>query len=192
MPSIGRRAFARTLLLAGLVVTAACAKDLPTENAATPTNTHASFDYDPFTYYVIRNAGSGKVMDVSNAGCCNGQWIHQWTYDGSSNQEWQIISVGSGYYKIIAKHSGKGMDIESASQYNGAQLHQWTYQNLYNQQFAITPSGSNGTYYITARHSGKALTVVGTLSSNGSLIQQYTYFGASYLPQQWTIETESL
>ncbi|HEX2094924.1 MAG TPA: RICIN domain-containing protein [Longimicrobiaceae bacterium] len=189
MSSIGRRAFARILLLSGVVFTAACADDLPT---VTADDTQPSLSYDPNTYYVIRNAGSDKVMDVSNAGCCNGQWIHQWTYDGSSNQEWSIISVGGGYYKIIARHSGKGMDIESASQYNGAQLHQWTYQSLYNQQFAITPSGSNGTYYITARHSGKALTVSGTLSSNGSEIQQSSYVGASYMPQQWRIEEASL
>ncbi|HEU0300630.1 MAG TPA: RICIN domain-containing protein [Longimicrobium sp.] len=192
MSSISRRAFARILVVAsGLVFTAACAGDTPTENPASPKTAQPSMSFDPNLFYVIRNASGGKVMDVSSAGCCNGQWIHQWTYDGSSNQEWSIISVGSGYYKIIAKHSSKAMDIESASQYNQAQLHQWTYQNLYNQQFSINDNG-NGTYNIIARHSGKALTVIGSLSSNGSLIQQYTFLGASYQPQQWTIELASL
>ncbi|HEX2079675.1 MAG TPA: RICIN domain-containing protein [Longimicrobium sp.] len=191
MSSIGRRAFARMFLAFGLVSTAACAGDIPTENSASPQTAQPSLSYDPNSFYVIRNAGSDKVADVSNAGCCNGAWIHQWTYDGSSNQEWSIISVGSGYYKIIAKHSGKAMDVESASQYSGAQVHQWTYQNLYNQHWAINDSGS-GTVYITARHSGKALTVSGTLSNNGSLIKQSTYLGATYMPQQWTIEPASL
>jgi hypothetical protein len=191
MSSIGRRAFARVLVLAGLVSTAACAGDIPTENAATPEKSQPSLSYDPYTYYVIRNAGSSKVLDVSGADCCNGAWIHQWTYDGSSNQEWSIIDVGSGYYKIIARHSGKGLDVESASQSSGAQVHQWTYQGLYNQQWSINDNG-NGTFNIAARHSGKVLTVSGTLTSNGSLIKQNTFVSTSYQPQQWTIEEESL
>lgn len=186
MSSIGRRAFTRILLLAsGLVFTAACSENIPT-NTAKAADSGPSLSFDPNTYYKISNVG-GKVADVSNAGCCNGQTLHLWEYDASTNQQWSIISVGSGYYKIIARHSGKAMDVESASQSSGAEVHQWTYGSYYNQQWSINDNG-NGTVNIKARHSGKALTVSGSIYSNGSSLIQSTFISASYTPQQWVIE----
>jgi hypothetical protein len=185
MSSIGRRAFARTLLVAaGLAFTAACS-DLPTQKKAAPENTRASLSFNPNAWYKITNVG-GKVADVSNAGCCNGQAIHLWSYDGYTNQQWKIEDVGGGFYKITARHSGKAMDVASASQSNGAQVHQWTYQSLYNQQWSINDNG-NGTVNIAARHSGKVLTVSGSIYSNGSSIVQNSLING-YQNQQWVIE----
>jgi hypothetical protein len=184
MSSIGRRAFARTLLFAcGLVLAAACNNDAgPT---AAPPKAPQLVVFDANAYYVIRSAGSGLVADVSQAGCCNGAWIHQWQYGGLTNQQWSIIDVGGGYYKIVARHSGKAMDVESASSSDGAKVHQWSYQGLTNQQWSITASASG--YKIIARHSGKALTVEGGGAvGNGALLRQYAYAG--WLDQQWGFE----
>ncbi|MFL5537578.1 MAG: RICIN domain-containing protein [Longimicrobiaceae bacterium] len=191
MSSIGRRAFARTLLLAsGLVVAAACGSDLPTttktttQTAAAPRRT---VTIDPNVYYVIRNLGTDKVADVESAGCCNGYWIHQWTYEGQTNQQWQIVDLGNGYYKIVARHSGRVMDVESASLNDGARVHQWGYDGSTNQQWSINDTGS-GTVYFLARHSGKALTVSGSgsITADGVGIKQYTYAGTNL--QKWYLE----
>lgn len=192
MSSIGRRAFARTLLLAsGLVITAACGNDLPTTTARAPQTSRGTLTIDPNAYYVIRNVNTDKVMDVSNAGCCNGYAIHQWTYEGLSNQQWRIVDVGGGYYKIVARHSGRVMDVEGASQNNGAKLHQWGYDGSTNQQWTINDAG-NGAYYLQARHSGKVATVSNGypydnfLYVDGAGIRQYSYSGSGM--QKWYIE----
>jgi hypothetical protein len=190
MSSIGRRAFARILLLAaGLVFTAACANDLPT-NAKPAETAGPSLSFSPTAFYVIRNVATNKVMDVENAGCCNGYFIHQWTYQGQANQQWRVEDLGNGYYRLVARHSGRVADVRNASTADGARLHQWGWDGSTNQQFSITFNGSS--YYIQARHSGKALTVsCGTtypcsITQDGLGIRQYTLNGGN--TQRWLIE----
>lgn len=192
MSSIGRRAFARILLASGLVFMAACGNDLTTTATATaPRAPLRTLTIDPNAYYVIRNVNSDKVMDVSNNGCCNGYAIHQWTYEGQTNQQWRIVSVGSGYYKIVARHSGRAMDVEGGSNSNGAKLHQWAYDGSHNQQWTINDAG-NGAYYLQVRHSGKVATVSNGypydnfLYFDGAGIRQYGYSGS--WTQRWYIE----
>lgn len=189
MSSIGRRAFARTLLVAaGLVFTAACANDLPT-NAKTAETAAPSLSFSPTTWYVIRNVATNKVMDVESAGCCNGYFIHQWTYSGQTNAQWRIEDLGNGYYRLVARHSLRVADVRNASLANDARLHQWGWDGSTNQQFSISWDGS--AYNIFARHSGKAVTVSCggtpcTITANGVGIRQYTFSGAN--TQRWYIE----
>ncbi|HEU0301006.1 MAG TPA: RICIN domain-containing protein [Longimicrobium sp.] len=179
MSRIGRRAFARTLLLAsGLVFAGACDNLSPTVTATPPET--AQLSIDPTAWYVIRNVSTNKVMDVENAGCCNGYWVHQWTYENRSNQQWQIVPVGGGYYRVVARHSGRVLDVKGASMGDGARVHQWGYDGSTNQQFYFLPHGSgNNNYIIVARHSQKALEVngglgfTGNINDNGVGIRQY-------------------
>jgi hypothetical protein len=143
--------------------------------------------FDPNTYYVIRNVGGGKVLDVSQAGCCNGAWIHIWRYDARTNQQWRIIDVGNGYYKVEARHSGRVADVEGASASDGAHVHQWDYQGFPNQEWEIRPTG-DGSYYFIARHSGKYMTVGGSVFSNGTLVRQYGLGSFASSNYKWLIE----
>jgi glucosylceramidase len=191
MSSIGRRAFARILLLAsGVVFAGACGNDLPT-TAKAPQAPRHTVSINPNVYYVIRNLATNKVADVENAGCCNGYFVHQWTYEGQTNQQWRIVDVGLGYYKIVARHSGRVMDVKSASTLDAARIHQWAYDGSTNQQWSISDAGS-GTVVFLARHSGKALTVSGGPTYTGSILadgvglRQYSYTGAG--TQRWLLE----
>jgi nitrogen regulatory protein PII-like uncharacterized protein len=189
MSRISRRAFARILLLAsGVVLAGACGNDHPTTPAPTPPQPSAIIS--PTTYYLIRNVETGKVLDVESAGCCNGYFVHQWDYQGLANQQWRVVSLGNGYYKIVARHSTRVLDVRSASMLEGARIHQWTYDESLNQQWYLTDLGSS-TYIITARHSGKSLTVsggptyYGSLYINGVGIRQHNYNGSF---QHWQLE----
>jgi hypothetical protein len=180
MSSISRRAFARILLLASAVVFAgACDNVGPT--SAPPETARPSIN--PYTYYVIRNVSTGKVMDVEKAGCCNGYFVHQWTYEGRTNQQWSIVDVGGGYYKVVARHSGRVLDVRNASMSDGERVHQWAYDGSPNQQFAFLHAGGGAgygypeRYYILARHSDKVLAPNGfytSINENGVGIRQYS------------------
>jgi Ricin-type beta-trefoil lectin domain-like len=186
MSSLGRRAFACLLLASGLAFAAACGSDLPTTTKA-PEKPRPVLSIDPNAYYVVRNV-AGKVMDVSNNGCCNGAAIHIWTYEGQANQQWRIVDVGGGYYKFVARHSGRVLDVESGSQGEGAKIHQWAYEGLQHQQWSINSCNcSYGAYYIAARHSGKAATINGgSVYSNGTSVKQISYSG--YVTQLWYLD----
>ncbi len=189
MSSIGRRAFARILLLASVLVFAgACDDNPPTLAPGTPQRT---LSVDPTAYYVIRNVESGKVLDVEEAGCCNGYSVHQWTYGGRTNQHWRIVDVGGGYYKVVARHSGRVLDVSNRSTSDGAKIHQWSYDGSFNQQWSFHDTGSS--YIIAARHSGKVLTVyvdpnayINWIGLDGIVIRQYTSTGRT--AQQWQLE----
>ena len=141
---------------------------------------------DPTAWYVIRNIGGNKVMDVSNNGCCNGAWIHIWTYGGLPNQQWRITPVSGGYYKIAARSTGRVLDVEGASTGDWVHIHQWDYEGLPNQEWAIVQV-TQTTYYLVARHSGKRAVVAGSPTSNGTLVRQNGP-GLPSVNYQWKLE----
>jgi hypothetical protein len=56
---------------------------------------------------------------------------------GADNQKFSLVSVGGGYYNLVAKHSGKCIDVEGASTADGASLVQWPCNGGDNQKFSI-------------------------------------------------------
>jgi hypothetical protein len=48
-----------------------------------------------------------------------------------------MVSVGSGYYKIVSRSSGKVLDVPGASTANGAIIEQWTDNGGQNQQWSL-------------------------------------------------------
>jgi hypothetical protein len=84
-------------LIAGIVVVAA-----GEASAAT---------VDVNAWYVLVNRNSGKALDVYGADTSDGARITQWTRTDASNQQFQFVDSGSGYYRLRARHSGKVLDV---------------------------------------------------------------------------------
>lgn len=65
------------------------------------------------------------------------------TGTGNSNQQWQAISVGNGYYKIINRASGLGLDLRDGSLADAAAIQQYTVTGSgnYGQNWAFIPLG---------------------------------------------------
>jgi hypothetical protein len=129
---------------------------------------------------------SGKALTVQSASTANSANIFQWTYGGSNtNDEWQLASIGSGYYRVIARHSGKDMVVQSASTAEGANIFQYAYGgSATNDEWAIVSLG-NGYHRLTNRNSGKSAEVVGGGTGDGANVAQRTYSGTTY--QQWQV-----
>jgi len=94
------------------------------------------------------------------------------------------VSVGGGYYKIVARHSGKVLDVQWAGLDNGVPVWQWDENGTAAQQWAITDVGG-GYVWIMARHSGKALDVEGGYTTDGAQVHQWDYVGIPN--QQWLL-----
>src|SRR5689334_5930682 len=104
----------------------AVAVNAPAASAAT-VDTSAS--------YVLVNRNSGKALDVYNLATTDGARITQWARNDGSQQQWQFVDSGSGWYRLKSRHSGKVLDVAGASTANGAAVNQWTDNNSNNQQF---------------------------------------------------------
>ncbi|MER6711623.1 non-reducing end alpha-L-arabinofuranosidase family hydrolase [Streptomyces sp. NPDC000877] len=139
---------------------------------------------DPNASYVLVNRNSGKALDVYNMATNDGARITQWTRNDQSQQQWQFVDSGGGYYRIKSRHSGKVLDVHNWSTANGGSIVQWTDQNATNQQWRLADS-SDGYVRLVSRHSNKALEVQGASTADNANIVQYDDWGGSN--QQWQL-----
>ncbi len=92
--------------------------------------------FNPNAHYKLVNVNSGKDLDVTAASTADGAKVVQWTDHSATNQQWNIIAVGSSY-KLVNVNSGKDLDVTAASTADGAVVVQWTDHGGTNQQWNI-------------------------------------------------------
>ncbi|MBA2392516.1 MAG: RICIN domain-containing protein [Ktedonobacteraceae bacterium] len=96
----------------------------------------SSGSFNPNAHYKLVNVNSGKDLDVTGASTADGALVVQWTDHAGTNQQWNIIAVGSSY-KLVNVNSGKDLDVTGASTADGALVVQWTDHGGTNQQWNI-------------------------------------------------------
>ncbi|MFD1146502.1 endo-1,4-beta-xylanase [Saccharothrix hoggarensis] len=139
---------------------------------------------DTTAWYVLVNRNSGKVLDVYNLATNDGARITQWTRNDGSQQQWQFVDSGGGYYRVKSRLSGKVLDVYNFSTADGAAIVQWSDGNGTNQQFRLADS-DGGHVRLINRNSGKAVEVQGAATNDGGNIVQYTDWGGAN--QQWQL-----
>jgi len=162
---------ALTVLGGGITI----AVNAPAASAAT-VDTSAS--------YVLVNRNSGKALDLFNLATNDGARITQWTRNDGSNQQWQFVDSGGGFFRLRSRLSGKVLDVANRSTANGAAIQQWTDANGTNQQFSLLDSDS-GFVRLINRNSGKAVEVQGAATTDGGNIVQFT--DSNGANQQWQL-----
>lgn len=150
--------------------------------AAAPAASAATID--PNASYVLINRGSGKALDVYNLATNDGARITQWTRNDGTQQQWQIVDSGNGYYRLKSRLSGKVLDVYNWSTANGGAIVQYTDYNQSNQQFRLQDV-AGGYVTLISRHSGKAVEVQGASTADGANVVQYTSWGGAN--QQWAL-----
>ncbi|KFG05494.1 non-reducing end alpha-L-arabinofuranosidase family hydrolase [Streptomyces scabiei] len=144
----------------------------------------AAATVDPNASYVLVNRNSGKALDVHNRATDDGARITQWTRNDQTQQQWQFVDSGGGYYRVKSRHSGKVLDVHNLSTANGGSIVQWADLNGTNQQWRLADS-SDGHVRLIARHSGKALEVQGAGTADNANVVQYDDWGGTN--QQWQL-----
>ncbi len=72
--------------------------------------------------YVLVNRNSGKALDVYNLSTADGARITQWTRNDGSQQQWQFVDSGNGYYRIKSRLSSKVLDVYNWSTADGGSI----------------------------------------------------------------------
>ncbi|WP_158299950.1 pectinesterase family protein [Glycomyces paridis] len=166
-PRYGRRLAAVLSLLIGAVLAATVSLVATSSAQAVETG----------VWFKIESRHSGLVLGIRAASTASGAELVQWDSNGSQDQQFRFVDVGSGYYKIQVRHSGMVLDVASGSTADGAKVQQWGDSNSANQQWSIAESGGYATF--VNRASGKALDVWEWSTTKGGRISQYTPTGGT-------------
>jgi glycosyl hydrolase family 62/ricin-type beta-trefoil lectin protein len=172
---VHHRRSATAAVLAAVVVGSVLAVTAPAAHAAT---------VDTAASYVLVNRNSGRALDVCGSSTADGACVQQWARHDGTNQQFQFVDSGGGFFRLRARHSGKVLDVLNSSTANGAPVAQWTDGNGANQQFRLADS-TGGFVRLINRNSGKALDVLNGSTADGGALVQNTDTGAN--SQQWQL-----
>ncbi|MBB5866783.1 alpha-L-fucosidase 2 [Allocatelliglobosispora scoriae] len=135
----------------------------------------------PAGYARIVNGTTGLALD-SGGNVASGSNVKQWTWDGSTNLQWQFIDLGSGWYRIVNRTNGMVADSWGNTA-NGAPCRQSAWNGGVNQQWRLTSVGS-GRYQIINRGTSTSLDGMGS-STAGSTCAMWA--PNTNTNNQWTI-----
>jgi len=79
-----------------------------------------------------------KVIDVTGVSTLDNAGLQLWTYGGGTNQQWQAVSEGSGYFHFTSRLSNKCLAVPGASTADSTQLVQLTCNGSTAQSFRLT------------------------------------------------------
>ncbi|GGN20128.1 alpha-L-fucosidase [Streptomyces fuscichromogenes] len=133
--------------------------------------TSLKVQFNPATYLRVTNVTDGLALD-SGGNVAAGSNLKQWSWDGSTNLQWQAVAVGNGYHKLVNRTNGMVADGWGATA-NGSAARQAAWNGGTNQQWMITHRG-DGRYSIANRTTGLVLDGGGSVAS-GSVTKQWTY-----------------
>ncbi|MFF7953210.1 endo-1,4-beta-xylanase [Streptomyces griseorubiginosus] len=120
----------------------------------------------------IKGVGSGRCVDVPNAGTADGTQVQLYDCNNGTNQQWTSTSAGE-----LRVYGNKCLDAAGTG--NGARVQIYSCWGGANQQWRLNSDGS-----IVGVQSGLCLDAVGNGTANGTQIQLYACSGGSN--QRWT------
>ena len=141
--------------------------------------------------YYIKNAYSGKYLDVVNASSADGANVQQYEFNGCDAQKFKLVNDGNGYYSILTACSNynSGVDVSGWGTANGTNIQQWSYHGGDCQKFQFVKSGD--AYIIKTKMSNcySCLDLYAWNKNNGGNIAQWEYLGGQN--QLWYLESAS-
>jgi alpha-L-fucosidase len=135
----------------------------------------------PTGWVKIANVTTGLVLD-SGGNVASGSVLKQWSYDGSTNLQWQLVNLGTGHYRIVNRTNGMVADSWGNTA-NGASALQAPWNGGNNQQWRLNDLG-NGRYQIVNRGTGTALDGAGNAAVGSTTV---LWAPNSSTNNQWTI-----
>jgi len=119
-------------------------------------------------YHLVVSQG-GKLADINGRSTAAGALLIQWTSNGGTNQQFDLLDSGGGYYRVRARHSNLVLQVTNNN--SGADIAQQADSNATSQQWKFTDQG-NGVYSLTNRQSGLTMGVAGNSTTDGAHITQ--------------------
>lgn len=122
----------------------------------------------------LRGAGSGRCLDVQNAGRTDGTYLQIYDCSNGTNQLWTLASGNQ-----LTVYGNKCLDVPGHATTAGTRVQIWTCSGGSNQQWRVNSDGT-----IVGVESGLCLDVTGAGTANGTAVEIWTCNGAGN--QKWT------
>jgi hypothetical protein len=133
----------------------------------------------PTGYTTVVNKGSGKCVDARSAASADGTAVQQYTCNGSTAQNWQLVATDGGYYRVNSNlNAAEAWDVTGVSTADSALIQTWTYSGGNNQQW-LPVAEADGAYHFVNRNSGKCLDVPSASTADSVQLAQYTCNGTA-------------
>ncbi len=162
----------------------------------TPTKAYSEQSNIGGQYFYIKNAYSGKYLDVYNGIASNGTNVQQFDFNGGDNQKWFVSYVGDGLYQFGSmvgstisdgnRYLNYALDMNGAVDGNGVNLQIWQPNTSSAQRFALEPTANRSFIIRSAINFNRAITIQNQSCSNegNAFIWQYN---ASH-NDEWILE----
>jgi hypothetical protein len=137
--------------------------------------------YNAMSYNIV-NVNSGLTLAVSGNSTSSGAGIVQQTADNALDQEWQLVPVGDGGYKVVNRTSHLQLALPSTTQ--GSQLVQAADDKAKDSQWRFAPTGS-GSYTLVSASDGMLADVSGASTTAGAQVIQWPANNGAN--QKWTL-----
>lgn len=131
--------------------------------------------YTAMSYNIV-NVNSGLDLGAS------GTSVVQQSADNALDQEWQLVPVGDGSFKVLNRTSHQQLAVPSGSQ--GAQLTQKADDHAADSQWRFVATGS-GSYTLKSSSDGMLADVSGASTTSGAPVVQWPSNGGAN--QKWTL-----
>ena len=126
--------------------------------------------------YEIRSAiDNSQIFDIDTGSSPRGAKLQLWYDNDVSQQRFNIVHIGGGYYKITSRKTGMGLDVQDAGIKNGTRVQQYDYYGGNAQSWVIKDAG-DGYYNIIAKCNGYYMTTAN--SKNGTSVLLYESNGS--------------
>jgi hypothetical protein len=137
----------------------------------------------PATIYNITNLNSGLLLDAVGGATTPGTQIDQYTGNGHTNQQWNLLPLSSGAYNLVGV--GSGLSVSATNSTQGSILALENSTGASSQAWTLTPSATPGYYTLTVGSTGYLMDVSGSSKSAGAFVDQYPSTGGAN--QQWSL-----
>ncbi|MEV0531078.1 non-reducing end alpha-L-arabinofuranosidase family hydrolase [Kitasatospora sp. NPDC050463] len=122
----------------------------------------------------LRGVGSGRCLDVPNAGQADGTGLQIYDCSGGTNQQWTSTSGNQ-----LTVYGNKCLDVPGHATTAGTKVQIWACSGGANQQWRVNADGT-----VVGVESGLCLDVSGAGTANGTAVQIWNCTGGSN--QKWT------
>ncbi|AUY53492.1 non-reducing end alpha-L-arabinofuranosidase family hydrolase [Streptomyces sp. CB01881] len=112
----------------------------------------------------LRGAGSGRCLDVPNAGQTDGTYLQIHDCSGGNNQLWTLTSSNQ-----LTVYGNKCLDVPGHATTAGTRVQIWTCSGAANQQWRVNSDGT-----VVGVESGLCLDVTGAGTANGTAVEIWT------------------
>ncbi|MEU2056367.1 non-reducing end alpha-L-arabinofuranosidase family hydrolase [Streptomyces bungoensis] len=122
----------------------------------------------------LRNVGSGRCLDVPDAGRTDGTYLQIYDCWGGTNQQWTATDADQ-----LTVYGNKCLDVPGHATKAGTRVQIWTCSGGANQQWRVNSDGT-----VVGVESGLCLEATGSGTANGTAVEIWTCNGGSN--QKWT------